>query len=173
MPEEIEVLDYYDRMNQVMEHILQGYTPMQTAKLLGMQRKEVIQYADDWKNLARNNNIIQERAKDAITGADQHYSMIIRKLWESVDQAEQLADIRLKKDVLNSVANVEEKRINMLQKAGLLDNQELAEQLMERERREKIVTDLLRDIASDHPEVRAKILAALSKVTGQAEGVEG
>ena len=171
MIKDVEVLDYYERINSVVSLMLQGNNPVQIAKQLKMKRAEVIECIDEWKRMGRQSNQVQERAKNAITGADQHYSMIIFKLWETVEQAESEGDWRLKKDTLNTVASVEDKRIGMLQKAGLLDNQEMAHQVAETERKQKILTEILREIATEHPEVRMKILQKLSKVTGQAEGV--
>lgn len=171
MPEELEVIDYYDRINNVVSLMLQGLTPMQIARETGMTRVAVMADIAEWQRMARNNNYIQERSKDAITGADQHYSMIIKKLWDTVDEAEKQGELRIKKDTLTSIANVEEKRINMLQKAGLLDNQELADKVADTERKQKVLTEILREVANEHPEVRAKILGKLAKVTGQAEGV--
>jgi len=171
MPNEVEVLEYYDEINKVVSLMLQGQQPMEIARTLGMKRKDVVACIEDWQKMARNNNQIQERAKDAITGADQHYSMVINKLWETVDQAETLGDLRIKKDSLATIATVEQKRIDMLQKAGLLDNQELAAQVAENERKQKLLTEILREVATEHPEIRHKILTKLAKVTGEPEGV--
>lgn len=171
MVNQLETLDYYERINNVVSLMLQGNNPSQISKQLKMKRVDVIECIDEWKRMGRQSNQIQERAKDAITGADQHYSMVIKKLWETVDDAESQGDLRLKKDTLTSVASVEDKRIAMLQKAGLLDNQELQHQVAETERKQKILTEILREIATEHPEIRIKILNKLSKVTGQAEGV--
>jgi len=171
MVNEVAVIDYYDTINSVVTLMLQGYNPTQISKELKMKRSDVLECIDEWKKMGRQSNQVQERAKDAITGADQHYSMIIFKLWETVEQAEAENDLRLKKDTLKSVADVEDKRIGMLSRAGLLDNQEMAHQVAETERKQKILTDILREIANEHPEVRIKILQKLSKVTGQAEGV--
>jgi hypothetical protein len=171
MVSEVAVIDYYDTINSVVSLMLQGYNPTQISKELKMKRSEVMECIEEWKRMGRQSNQVQERAKDAITGADQHYSMVIFKLWETIEQAESEGDLRLKKDTLNTIASVEDKRIGMLQKAGLLDNQEMAHQVAETERKQKILTDILREIATEHPEVRMKILQKLSKVTGQAEGV--
>ena len=171
MVSEVAVIDYYDTINSVVSLMLQGYNPTQISKELKMKRSEVMECIEEWKRMGRQSNQVQERAMDAITGADQHYSMVIFKLWETIEQAESEGDLRLKKDTLNTIASVEDKRIGMLQKAGLLDNQEMAHQVAETERKQKILTDILREIATEHPEVRMKILQKLSKVTGQAEGV--
>jgi hypothetical protein len=52
----------------------------------------------------------------------------------------------------------------MLQKAGLLDNKEIAEQIIEMERRQSILINILKDVASKHPEIRNEIMSKLSEV---------
>jgi hypothetical protein len=65
--------------------------------------------------------------------------------------------------------DIESKRIDMLQKAGLLENKELAEEMIEIEKRQDVLVGILRDIASTHPEVRDLILQRLSQVAKDGE----
>jgi ACT domain-containing protein len=67
--------------------------------------------------------------------------------------------------------DIEKTRIDMLQKAGLLENKELAEEMMEIERNQDILKNILRDIATEHPEVRDKIMRRLSEVSKEKEVV--
>jgi hypothetical protein len=53
----------------------------------------------------------------------------------------------------------------MLQKAGLLENKELAEEMLEIERRQEILMVILKDVASEHPEIRDKIMKKLSEAS--------
>ena len=171
MPTDLEVYNHYDEMNKVAEQMLKGDNPTAIAKRLGMKRAEVLSYIEEWQKLARNSTQIQERAKDAVSGADQHYSMIIQRLWDNVDQADGAGELKIAQSGLSAIANVEEKRINMLQKAGLLDNQDLADQIAATERKHTILMRLLQDIAAEHPEVREKIISELNKATGGGAGV--
>jgi hypothetical protein len=57
----------------------------------------------------------------------------------------------------------------MLQKAGLLENKELAEEMIEIERRQEVLVGILRDIASEHPEVRDIIMKRLSVIAKEGE----
>jgi hypothetical protein len=67
--------------------------------------------------------------------------------------------------------DIESKRIEMLQKAGLLENKELAEEMMEIERKQEILKQILMDIASEHPEIRDKVMRKLSEVANQGETI--
>jgi hypothetical protein len=65
--------------------------------------------------------------------------------------------------------DIEARRIDMLQKAGLLENKELAEEMVEIERRQEVLVGVLRDIASTHPEVRDLIMQRLSTIAREGE----
>jgi hypothetical protein len=65
--------------------------------------------------------------------------------------------------------DIESKRIDMLQKAGLLENKELAEEMLEIEKRQEVLVGILRDVASSHPEVRDLIMQKLSQIAKEGE----
>jgi hypothetical protein len=67
------------------------------------------------------------------------------------------------------VMDIESKRIDMLQKAGLLENKELAEEMVEIERRQEVLVGILRDVAASHPEVRDMIMKKLSIIAKEGE----
>ncbi|NDB87269.1 MAG: hypothetical protein EB127_31995, partial [Alphaproteobacteria bacterium] len=56
-----------------------------------------------------------------------------------------------------------------LQKAGLLENKELAEEMMQIEKRQDILMNILKDIATEHPEIRDKIMRRLSDASKNEE----
>jgi len=47
-------------------------------------------------------------------------------------------------------------------KAGLLENKELAEEMIEIERRQEVLVSILKDIASEYPQIRDEIMRRLS-----------
>jgi hypothetical protein len=65
--------------------------------------------------------------------------------------------------------DIEKSRIEMLQKAGLLENKELAEEMVEIERKQDVLVGILRDVASEHPEVRDLIMKRLSDIAREGE----
>ena len=74
-----------------------------------------------------------------------------------------------KSHTIKLVMDIEKSRIEMLQKAGLLENKELAEEMVEIERRQEVLVEILRDIASTHPEVRDLIMRRLSQIAKEGE----
>jgi 7-cyano-7-deazaguanine synthase in queuosine biosynthesis len=60
----------------------------------------------------------------------------------------------------------------MLQQIGLLDNQEIADQIAETERKQDVLVSILRDVAKDYPDIRREIMKRLSQITGVVEPIE-
>jgi uncharacterized protein YlaI len=135
---------------------------------MGLTRVMVMQYIDEFRTYAANNRHISDRAREALVGADKHYSMIIERGWETVDQADNAGELRTKAGALKMVADVEQKRMDMLQKAGVLDNTELAAQLAEAEEKQQELIAILKDLC---PDCKSRVAMRLSRVSGEATTV--
>lgn len=169
---EIELAASFDQMNSVVEELLKGKNPSQISKSLGITRAQVLDHIDTWRNLVSGDSKIRERAKEALAGADQHYSMIIEKAWETVDQADSNQQYNVKSSTLKMIADVEQKRIDMLQKAGLLENNELSSQLLETERKQELLVSILKEVTSECDHCKLEVSKRLSEVTGRVEPVD-
>lgn len=172
MPSEIEVSDKFDQMNRVVEEMLKGNNPTQIARELNIKRTEVLDHIDTWKNLVKGDSTIRERAREALAATDQHYAMIINRAWETVEQADANDQLNIKSQALKLIADVEGKRIDMLQKAGLLENNELADQLLETERKQEILVNILKTVTADCDSCKFEVARRLSEVTGKVEAVQ-
>jgi hypothetical protein len=164
-------IDHLDQVNRVVEKYLQGAEPTQISKELSMPRQTVVAYINEWRTMAADNAAIRSRAKEALAGADQHYNKLIQKAYEVIDEATTTANLPAKTSAIKLVLDIESKRIDMLQKAGLLENKELAEEMLEIERKQEVLVNILKDIASEHPEVRDEIMRRLSSVAKDNEVV--
>jgi hypothetical protein len=168
---EIELADHYDRMNKVVEELLKGNNPTQIASLTGFKRSEVIEYIDEWKEVVRSDSGARERAKEAISGADQHYAMLIKEAWKTVEDADQSGQLNVKATALKLIADIEGKRIGMLQEVGLLDNAELATQIADTERKQEILVNILKEVTATCPKCKLEVAKRLSQITGIVEPV--
>ena len=119
--------------------------------------------------MASANDAIRARAKEALAGADTHYTKLITKAYEVIDESSMTNNLSAKTQAIKLVMDIEKSRIEMLQKAGLLENKELAEEMIEIERRQEVLVEILRDIASTHPEVRDLIMRRLSQIAKEGE----
>jgi hypothetical protein len=169
---EIELADHFDRMNKVVEELLKGNNPTQIAAVTGFKRAEVLEYIEEWKQVVRSDSGARERAKEAISGADQHYAMLIKEAWKTVEDADQAGQLNIKATALKLIADIEGKRIGMLQEVGLLDNAELATQLAETERKQDILVKILKEVTASCPKCKMEVAKRLSQITGIVEPVE-
>jgi hypothetical protein len=168
---DIELADHYDRMNKVVSELLKGNNPTQIAALTGFKRAEVLEYIEEWKQVVRSDSGARERAKEAISGADQHYAMLIKEAWKTVEDADGAGQLNVKATALKLIADIEGKRIGMLQEVGLLDNAELATQLAETERKQDILVKILKEVTATCPKCKMEVAKRLSQITGIVEPV--
>ena len=166
---EIELVKHLDEVNRVVSEYLKGNDPTKISKHLSIPRTRVVAHLDEWKRMASDNTAIRARAKDALVSADAHYSKLITQTYEVIEDANTTANLSAKTAAIKLVMDIESKRIDMLQKAGLLENKELAEEMVEIERKQEVLVGILRDIATEHPEVRDLILQRLASIAKDGE----
>lgn len=162
-------VEHLDQVNKVVSKYLEGNNETAISKQLNLPRQKVVAYLDEWKQMASNNAAIRERAREALVSADTHYNKLIGQAYEVIDDATTQANLGAKTTAIKLVLDIESRRIDMLQKAGLLENKELAEEMMEIESRQEVLVNILKDIASEHPEIRDKIMRRLSSVSKEQE----
>jgi hypothetical protein len=166
---EDQLVEHLDQVNKVVEKYLSGSDATQISKELIMPRQKVVAYINEWRAMAADNAAIRARAKEALVGADTHYSLLIGKAYEVIDEATTVANLQAKTAGIKLVMDLESKRIDMLQKAGLLENKELAEEMLEIEARQDVLVSILKDIASEYPQIRDEIMRRLSTIAKDKE----
>lgn len=171
MSNEEQLIKHLDEVNNVVGEYLKGNDPTKISKELSIPRTRVVALITEWQQMATANDAIRARAREALAAADEHYSRLISKAYEVIDEATTTANLNAKTSGIKLVMDLESKRIEMLQKAGLLENKELAEEMIEIERKQDILKKILMDIASEHPEIRDKIMHRLSSVANQGEAI--
>lgn len=173
MSTEVDIYDTarIDNMARVAELMLQGKPTATVMRETGLQRKVVNQLWTDWKATAAATSAMQDRASDALNAMDAHYTLLINKAWEAIEQVDDDLEINgtnpqriaQKLGAIRTVADLEAKRVDALQKSGLLDASEMGDQMAEIEDKQKILTDILRnDLCHDCKMLVKDKLTALS-----------
>jgi uncharacterized protein (DUF885 family) len=168
---EIELSSHFDRMNKVVEELLKGNNATAIATITGFPRKDVVELIGEWKSVVHNDQGAKDRAKEAISGADQHYAMLIKEAWKTVEDADQSGQLGIKSGALKLIADIETKRIAMLQQVGLLDNAEMADIIAETERKQEILVRILKEVTSSCPKCKMDVARRLSQITGIVESI--
>jgi hypothetical protein len=168
---EIELAGKFDQMNKVVEELLKGNNPTQISRALDIPRAQVETHIKTWKELVQDNSAIKARAKEALAGADEHYNMLIKEAWNVVSEAGLAAELNTKNAALKLIADIEAKRIDMLNKAGVLENNSMADEILENERKQEVLVSILRDVTSSCDHCKFEVAKRLSEVTGKVEAV--
>jgi len=171
MDNSVELAGQFDQMNKVIEEVLKGNSPAKVATSLGLTRVQVENHIKSWKNFVQDNKVIRERAKEALAGADEHYNMLIKEAWDVVNEAGIAAELNTKNAALKLIADIEAKRIDMLNKAGVLESDSMADQILESERKQDILVGILKDVTANCDKCKWEVAKRLSEVTGQVEAV--
>jgi len=139
--------DRFERMEQVADLTMQGHTATAISKQLGIQRKEVLLLQEDYRAALSNDHDARDLARDHLNQMVKHYDSLIKKFYDLVEEINLLSfnhQVAGQKNLaLKAIADLEAKRVDALQKAGLLEANDLGDELAEREEREDIIIDIL------------------------------
>lgn len=162
----IDILDHLEQVNAVASEYIKGKNESEISQELAIPKARVSSLLREWKTMASNSEAVRSRAREALSGADQHYSKLISQAYEVIEEANVSTNLSAKTAAIKLILDIESKRIDMLQKAGLLENKELADQLLETERKQELIMGILKDVAAKHPQIKGEILKRLEEVSG-------
>jgi hypothetical protein len=157
MPTENEG-DRFAEMQKVIELYVQNINPTKIANSVGIRRVDVLSHIEAWRATAVGSDIMKERVEELIASMDQHYSLLIQKAYEIIDEVDDEAALEgtgrkstmtraqmlsQKLGALKAIADFESKRIDVLQKSGLLEAADLGDELAAIEEKMEKVFDIL------------------------------
>ena len=173
--DEVAIIDHIEQVNDVADLYLRGFNEMEIGRQLGIPKARVSGFLKEWKASAANNEAVRLRAREALAGADQHYGHIIKQTYEVIDDlsggALTTQEQTVKLNALKLLSDLEQKRMDMLHKAGLLENKELADQLLENERKQELLMKILLEVSATCPVCKPKMLQRLAEVNDSQEAV--
>jgi len=164
---EIALQDRFILQQKILDRYVKGESEQSIARALGLKRVEVKEHLDEWRQVAVNNPAIMDRAKEALAAMDKHYNMIIEGLWESVEEAGD--DYKAKGALYKNLADIEAKRQEVLQKAGILNDNEISDQLAEAEEQFEKIKTILREVSSKCPRCRQEIAERMKELSGKED----
>jgi hypothetical protein len=171
MSTEVILAERWEKINKVVDVFLKGTTnPAAIARATGFKRTEVQEYLNEWRSVIQSDRQVQMRAREALAGADRHYSMLMEEGWDVINQAGVAADLAKKTAGIKIVADIQQKQIDMLQKAGLIEDSEIAQQIIETERKQEVLVKILKEVVADCDHCKREVFKRLEEVTGKAEG---
>lgn len=166
-----DIVLHLEEVNKVAAEYIKGNDESTISKALDIPRNRVVRLLNEWRGMISNNEAIRARAKEALAGADQHYNHLIRKAYEVIEDADTTANLGAKTNALKLILDIENKRMDMLQKAGLLENKELADQLIEQERKQEILMGILKEVVGNCNSCKIEVAKRLADYGGPNEAV--
>lgn len=163
----------FEQMEKVAEMTFQGHSATAISKQLNLKRKDVIALQEDYRTALANDGEARDMARDHLYQMVKHYDSLIKKFYDLVNEIDELPfshQVAAQKNAaLKAVAELEAKRLDALQKAGLLESAELGDELADMEEKQAILIDILKNDLC--PECRNHVAYKLGKVTGKAETI--
>lgn len=157
--------EWFKKQNAVVDDFLKGntnYTDL--ARRHSVKRAEAIQMLDEWKDFVRSDKSFKEMGRERLHEMDRHFGLIIKGLWDNAEALDEDDKHDKAAGVRKIIAEVEHKRQDALQKAGMYDDGELADMVMETERKTQAIAEFLTKLAADEPHLKPRIIEALKKI---------
>lgn len=175
--------DAFHNMEKIVERHLQGHSPLKIARDLNIKMVEVNKNVEMWREIVQQDMDSRDAARDHLNEMVERFTRLIGVLNENLDNLKAVTDDDEKaaktkfeaisgqiNTTVRNIADLDAKRVDLLQKAGLLDNTELGNELAERERREEILIGILRNDLC--PECKMVVARKLQTLTNEVEVVQ-
>lgn len=166
--------DAFKQMEEVATHMLKGHSEFKTARDLKLKVVEVKALWGAYKERLEQDSYARDAARDMLNLMVVQYDELIVGLHQNIkdldtlDYDEKISNQRV--STARAIADMQAKRVDALQKAGLLDQGDLGDELAEREKQEAMLIDILRnDLCAD---CQAVVAVKLQKITGKVEATQ-
>lgn len=163
--------DRFDLMEKVAALRLTGKSDTAVAKELGLKRVVAIELFEEYKSIVRQDADSRDMAREHLDMMVKHYDRLIEKSYEVYKNLEYMSfDEKIAAQMnttLKNISEYESKRVDALQKAGLLEGAEIGDEMAAMEEKHQIIINILKDdlCAICKPNVMSK----LKRVTGKVE----
>lgn len=153
---------------------LRGMNPTDIARRTETTRANVLTAIEDFrlvlKREASSAVDLRDRMMDILFESDEAFRMVIDEAWKTSEAADSAGDYRTKVAALKLVESSTKTRAELIQKAGVGQDQEIIDQINDTEERQQVLIQLLKDIRDEFPEVAEIIATRLSRI--QTEVIE-
>lgn len=146
---DIVTSDAWEHVEKVADLHVQGLSPYTIAKRLSIKVVEAKAAIETWETVIANDLDSRDAARDYLNRLVSHFDKLIEKSYENLENLEMLdfgavvsAQINA---TLKNISEYEAKRVDLLQKAGMFDGQELGDEITRLEEQRDMVLHILRN----------------------------
>ena len=164
----------FQQIEKVAELYVGGITsPYVIARELGIKVNTARESIEQWHELLKEDQNSKDAAFEALTVMLQRYDRLLEEANQNLEDLKSLNfDEKVSAQInasIKVIAELDKVRVDLLQKAGLLDQGDLGDELAEREEREAQIINILRnDLCGD---CKATVARKLQEITKTAEVV--
>lgn len=155
-----------DQMLEVIKYQGEGRTKSWIKNKTGLSGLEQNQIKEEFNRLVVQDDYMHNRARVAVAEIDQHYTTLIKRFYEAIDDAESADDYKTKATILKQIVDTEKSRTDFLHRAGLLAEQNIGDQVADAEEKIENIKQVLKEVASEYPEAAKLIAKKLSELDG-------
>lgn len=171
MSTELEIIKRAELETEVVSLYAKTKTIPEIIKATGLKKAEVEFILQEYRKYAMQDKVLREMSRETVLKTRQHYDDLIGQMYEVAEAAQLEEDNKLRLSVLNSIAAAEKQRVDFMQKAGMLADNELGDQLIESERKQQLIIEILKDVSKKYPKIGLEIQGRLRELTGTIENV--
>lgn len=164
--------DAFESIEKVAKLYAEGVTsPYTIARRLGIKVVEARASLEQWHEILREDQSSTDAARDALNVMLQRYDKLLEEANHNLENLKALVfDEKVSAQIVATtklIGDLDAKRVDLLQKAGLLDAHDLGDELAEREEREEALINILRNDLC--PDCRMTVARKLQEVTQTVE----
>ena len=165
-------MDAFENLEKVADLVFQGKSEYQIARALHIKVVEARSYMKQFQEIVNNDAESRDAARDHLNMMIQRYERLIERSNRNLEDLALLEyDEKVSAQInstLKNIADFDKTRVDLLQKAGLLDANELGDELAEREEREALIISILQnDLCED---CKIVVRDKLTQATGVVQG---
>ena len=171
MSTELDIMRQAEQQDKVVSLYARATPISQIMKQTGLKKAEVEFILIEYRKYTMQDKVLREMSRETVLKTRQHYDDLIAQLYEVIDLADSEGDYKTKMQAITAIANIEKQRVDFMQKAGMLADNEIGDQLVESERKQQIIIDIIRELSKKYPKIGLEFQERLKEVTGVVEGV--
>lgn len=164
---ELKVEQEQEIRAQVVRLTAEGKKPAEISRLTGMSPKKQREINEEFRNLVRSSNYIENRSREIIAYSDVHFNSVLSGLYEVLEEAKLGSDWKLAGETLNKIAATEAKRVELLQKAGIINDKGVGERMAQLEAQRDALINILKEARDKFPEASRWIRDRLMELSGK------
>lgn len=163
--------DAFDRMEKVAALHIKGTKIDTIAKQLSITRVEAKRAIEQWQEVLNSDQESRDAARDHLNKMVVHFDELIKLSYDNLDNLNSMSfDEKISAQInatLKNISDYEGKRVDVLQRAGLMDAHDLGDELADREAREEALIQILQNDLC--PECKSVVARKIQELTGQVQ----